>query len=214
VGNLIDRDVLISLLGRPPISDSPVNEDSEVGLTHGLVVTGYGGDRMSVEVSLTKPVGMEPKLTLTGAVGPVLNESVQTALTCVRRLLDSKGIDSRFDVHVHLPQAAIPKDGPSAGITVSIALFSAFTGRSVRRDVAMTGEVTLRGQVLPVGGLREKLLAARRYGYATVLFPGSQQQEVDAMPEEVKEGLELCPVHMLTEGIEIALTYMNTVSLR
>jgi ATP-dependent Lon protease len=211
---VIDRDTLVQLLGRPPISASPVNEESEIGLTHGLVVTGYGGDRMPVEVSLTKPLGTDPKLTLTGAVGPVLQESVQTALTCVRRLLDTKGIDSRFDVHVHLPQAAIPKDGPSAGLTVSIALYSAFTGRAVRRDVAMTGEVTLRGQVLPVGGLREKILAARRYGYATVLYPGSQQPEVDGLPSDIRDGLELCPVHMVNEGIEIALTYAQTVSMR
>jgi ATP-dependent Lon protease len=213
IPTIIDVEELRDLLGQPPISPSPVNESPEIGTSHGLVVTGYGGDRMQVEVSLTKPIGPEPKLTLTGAVGPVLNESVQAALTCVRRLLDQKGIDSRFDVHVHLPQAAIPKDGPSAGVTVAIALYSAFTGRAVRRDVAMTGEVTLRGHVLPVGGLREKILAARRYGYRTVIFPGSQESEVSSLPTEVYEGLLLQPIHEITEGIEVALDYAQTVNI-
>ena len=196
---------LISLLGEPPYLDSPVNIDGEVGTAHGLVVSGVGGDRMVVEVSLHRPIGSEPKLKLTGGAGKVMQESVEAALTCVRAVLDQKGIDSRFDVHVHLPQAAIQKDGPSAGLTVAIALFSAFTGRLIRRDVAMTGEITLRGHVLPVGGLREKLLAAARFGYKTVLYPASQEKEVSILLNSTLQAINAVPIAHFSDSLEYSL---------
>jgi ATP-dependent Lon protease len=196
---------LISLLGEPPYLDSPVNIDGEVGTAHGLVVSGVGGDRMVVEVSLHRPIGNEPKLKLTGGAGKVMQESVEAALTCVRAVLDQKGIDSRFDVHVHLPQAAIQKDGPSAGLTVAIALFSAFTGRLIRRDVAMTGEITLRGHVLPVGGLREKLLAAARFGYKTVLYPASQEKEVSTLLNSTLQAINAVPIAHFSDSLEYSL---------
>ena len=210
----LTRAHVINLLGLPQIPSTKISTSEEIGIVNGLVVAGYGGDHMQVEVSITKPIGSEPKLMLTGSVGPVLQESVQTALTSVRLFLDARGIDSRFDVHVHLPQAAIPKDGPSAGLTVAVALFSAFSGKAVKPKVAMTGELNLRGQVLAIGGLREKLLAAKRYGYETVLIPGSQKDEWEALPEEVYAGINVCPVEGLGDALQIVLVQAQTVSIR
>lgn len=209
---IIDAEALVKLLGPAPI-DHQVSHASQIGTAHGLVVTGYGGDVMQIEVGLARPLGTEPKLTLTGALGPVMQESVQTALSFVRSQLDTRQIDSRFDVHVHLPQAAIPKDGPSAGITLAIALFSAFTGRPASGKVAMTGEITLRGQILPVGGLREKILAAKRFGYATVLYPATLQAEVERMSEEVREGIVLKPIKTFDESLDFAFDYAQTVNI-
>lgn len=209
---VIDAEELMRLLGPAPVDDQ-VSHNAQVGTAHGLVVTGYGGDIMQIEVGLARPQGPEPKLTLTGALGPVMQESVQTALTFIRSQLDARQIDSRFDVHVHLPQAAIPKDGPSAGVTIAIALFSAFTGRPASGNVAMTGEITLRGQVLPVGGLREKILAAKRFGYSTVLYPAPLQAEVERMSEEVREGIKLHPIARFEQALEHAFDYAQTVSI-
>ncbi len=214
IPKVLGRTELIEILGLPQITLSEISNSEEIGMTNGLVVAGYGGDHMQVEVSITKPIGTEPKLVLTGSVGPVLQESVQTALTCVRSLLDSKGIDSRFDVHVHLPQAAIPKDGPSAGLTVGVALFSAFSGRSVRAKVAMTGELNLRGHTLAIGGLREKLLAAKRYGYKIVLFPAAQIAEFNALPDEIRSGLNVFPVATIEDALDACLVQAQTVSIR
>ena len=210
--SIIDAEQLVHLLGPAPV-DSYISHAPEIGTAHGLVVTGYGGDIMQVEVGLARPLGSEPKLTLTGALGPVMQESVQTALTFVRSQLDSRQIDSRFDVHLHLPQAAIPKDGPSAGLTIAIALFSAFTGRPASGTVAMTGEITLRGQVLPVGGLREKILAAKRFGYTTVLYPAALQSEVERMSEEVREGITLKAIEKFGQALEYTFGYAQTVSI-
>jgi ATP-dependent Lon protease len=210
----LSKEMLIEVLGLPQISVSDISDSEEIGIVNGLVVAGYGGDHMQVEVSLTKPSGAEPKLTLTGSIGPVLQESVQTALTCVKSYLDDRGIDSRFDVHVHLPQAAIPKDGPSAGLTVAVALFSAFAGRAIKPKVAMTGELNLRGHALAIGGLREKLLAAKRYGYQTVLIPASQKSEFEALPIDVHAGLNVCPVANLGEALQECLVQAQTVSIR
>ena len=210
----LNRAELIELLGLPQIPIADIGDSEEIGIVNGLVVAGYGGDHMQVEVSLTKPIGNEPKLMLTGSVGPVLQESVQTALTCVRSFLDARGIDSRFDVHVHLPQAAIPKDGPSAGLTVAVGLFSAFSGRAIRSKVAMTGELNLRGHTLAIGGLREKLLAAKRYGYETVLYPRCQRAEFEALPTEVWAGINVCPVGDLEEALQACLVQAQTVSIR
>ena len=210
----LSKSELTELLGLPQTAFQELGTAEEIGIVNGLVVAGYGGDHMQVEVSLTKPIGAEPKLMLTGSVGPVLQESVQTALTCVRSTLDARGIDSRFDVHVHLPQAAIPKDGPSAGLTVAVGLFSAFAGRAIRAKVAMTGELNLRGHTLAIGGLREKLLAAKRYGYETVLYPECQRAEFEALPTEVWDGINVCPVSDLEAALQACLVQAQTVSIR
>jgi ATP-dependent Lon protease len=210
--SVIGVDELANLMGPAPI-DMQGSHASQVGPAPGLVVTGYGGAIRQVDVGLARPLGQEPKLTLTGALGPVMQESVQTALTFVRSQLDTRQIDSKFDVHLHLPQAAIPKDGPSAGITIAIALFSAFTGRPASGKVAMTGEITLRGQVLPVGGLREKILAAKRFGYDAVLYPAMLQGEVERMSVEVLEGITLHPVSRFEEALEHSFNYAQTVSI-
>jgi ATP-dependent Lon protease len=210
----LSKSELVNLLGLPQIAVAELSDTEEIGIVNGLVVAGYGGDHMQVEVSLTKPIGSEPKLMLTGSVGPVLQESVQTALTCVRSFLDARGIDSRFDVHVHLPQAAIPKDGPSAGLTVAVGLFSAFSGRAILSKVAMTGELNLRGQTLAIGGLREKLLAAKRYGYQIVLIPASQRDEFEALPTEISDGITIHPVANLEEALQKCLVQAQTVSIR
>lgn len=197
----------------PAPTDGSGQFSAQIGVSHGLVVTPFGGDRMLIEVSLTKPLGTEPKLTLTGALGPVMQESVQTALTCVRRLLDAKQVDTRFDVHVHLPQAAIPKDGPSAGVTLACALYSAFVGKPISGSVAMTGEITLRGKLLPIGGLREKILAAKRYGYAKVIFPHCQESEALRLPQEVREGIDLVPCNDLETALGVVVDHAQTVSI-
>lgn len=192
-------------LGTPFFEDRQSVRESESGTAYGLVVSSYGGDGIAIEVSLHRPVGSSPALTITGGAGKVMEESISTALTCVRALLDQKGVDSRFDVHVHLPQAAIKKDGPSAGVTIATALFSAFTGRKIRGDVAMTGEITLRGRLLPVGGLREKILAADRAGFSIVLYPASQLETVSKIALEVQSEMKCIPIEQLQESFQYSI---------
>jgi ATP-dependent Lon protease len=192
-------------LGEPYFEDRKSHRECESGTSYGLVVSSYGGDVIAIEVSLHRPVAASPSLMITGGAGKVMEESISTALTCVRAILDQKGVDSRFDVHVHLPQAAIKKDGPSAGITIATALFSAFTGRKIRNDVAMTGEITLRGRLLAVGGLREKILAADRAGFTTVLYPASQKETVQKIMKEVHSEMQCVPIESLSESFAYSI---------
>lgn len=205
----IDQVSLRTYLGEPIFEDRKANRESESGTAYGLVVSSYGGDEIAIEVSLHRPVGGTPSLTITGGAGKVMEESISTALTCVRALLDQKGVDSRFDVHVHLPQAAIKKDGPSAGITIATALFSAFTGRKIRNDVAMTGEITLRGRVLAVGGLREKILAADRSGYSLVLYPAAQEETVQKIMREVQSNMKCVPIDSLAQSFAFSIQVVD-----
>jgi ATP-dependent proteinase. Serine peptidase. MEROPS family S16 len=149
------------------------------------------------------------KLTHTGSLGDVMQESVQAAMTVVRSRADKLGINSDFyekrDIHVHVPEGATPKDGPSAGIAMCTALVSSLTGNSVRSDVAMTGEITLRGEVLPIGGLKEKLLAARRGGIKTVVIPKENERDLEDIPANVKEDLSIHPVRWIDDVLTIAL---------
>lgn len=200
-------DDLKSLLGLPEFEVQRQKRHSAIGIVHSLVVTNFGGDEMQIEVSVNRPLGTEPRLTLTGSAGQLMEESVRASLTCVRAMLDAKGVETRFDVHVHLPQIAIPKDGPSAGLAVAIALFSVFTGRDIRGDVAITGELNLRGHVLAVGGVREKLMAAERHGYMFALVPPGASQDV---PTNVK----VVEVATLAEALERCLVQAHTVSIR
>ncbi len=186
-------------MGQQQISD-------EIGLANGLAVTSHGGDLLVTEVSIVAGKG---KLVLTGQLGDVMQESAQAAISYIRSRAPSLGIDrdfySRADIHVHLPEGAIPKDGPSAGITICTAMVSALLRAKVRRDVAMTGEITLRGRVLPIGGLKEKILAAHRGGISTVLFPKDNAKDLRDIPKRVLKVLHLVPVGHMDEVLRAAL---------
>ena len=172
----------------------------------GAAVTSVGGDLLSIEVLVMPGKG---DLVLTGQLGDVMQESARAALSYARARTESYGLAADFfdkhNIHVHVPAGAIPKDGPSAGITMATALISALTGRRVRKDVAMTGEITLRGKVLPIGGLQEKTVAAHRGGIKTFMLPKRNAKDLAELPVVVKEGMELIQVASLDEVLDVAL---------
>ncbi len=202
---LIDEKTVAKLLKAPKFKTKSNEVKDNVGVVTGLAWTSVGGDTLPVEVTIMP--GSE-KLTLTGKLGDVMKESAQAALSFVRANAKVFHIDEDFakgkEIHIHVPEGAIPKDGPSAGITMSIALISAASGRAVRGDVAMTGEVTLRGNVLAIGGLNEKLLAAKRHGATAVIVPKDNEKDVDDIAPQVKEGLSIHFVSSVREAIPIA----------
>ena len=177
-----------------------------MGIATGLAWTATGGDIMFIEARAMTGKG---RLTLTGSLGDVMKESAQAALTHSRAKAQAYGIKEDFfathDVHVHVPEGAIPKDGPSAGITMATAMLSVFTNRKVRRSVAMTGEITLRGKVLPIGGLKEKMLAAKRAGITLIICPRLNKKELDDINPTIKRGLEIHLVDDLDEVLKLAL---------
>jgi ATP-dependent Lon protease len=181
-------------------------EKNQVGQVTGLAWTEVGGELLTIEAALAPGKG---KMTQTGSLGNVMQESIQAALTVVRSRAKKLGIDAKFyesnDIHVHVPEGATPKDGPSAGIAMCTALVSALTDIPVRADVAMTGEITLRGEVLPIGGLKEKLLAAQRGGIKTVCIPHDNVKDLVDIPETVKSTLNIEPVRWVEEVLKIAL---------
>ncbi len=197
---------LNEFLGVAKFRDSLANEESEVGLVTGLAWTEVGGSILSTEVQVLDGKG---KLTLTGQLGDVMQESAQAALSYVRSRSQHLGLARDFyrnlDIHVHVPEGAIPKDGPSAGITIATALTSALVKIPVRRDIAMTGEITLRGKVLPIGGLKEKLLAAHRAGIFEAIMPLQNQKDVSELPENLKSVMKLHFVDTMDEVLKIAL---------
>jgi ATP-dependent Lon protease len=178
----------------------------EIGLVTGLAWTETGGDLLNIEVAVLPGQG---KLTVTGQLGEVMQESASAAMTYVRSRSQILGLEKDFyqktDIHIHVPEGAIPKDGPSAGITMATALVSALTKRPVKRDIAMTGEITLRGRVLPIGGLKEKLLAARRGQMKTVLIPSDNFKDLAEIPQEVQAGLSIVAVEHMDEVLCHAL---------
>jgi ATP-dependent Lon protease len=184
-------------------------EYDQVGQVTGLAWTEVGGELLSIEAALVPGKG---KFTLTGQLGDVMKESIQAALTVVRSRAETLGLDEDFsqnvDIHVHVPEGATPKDGPSAGIGMCTTLVSALTNIPVRADVAMTGEITLRGEVLPIGGLKEKLLAAHRGGIKTVIIPEENERDLVDIPKNIKQHLSIKPVRWIDEVLEIALTHM------
>lgn len=200
-----ERD-LQGYLGAPRFDYGMAEERDEVGVATGVSWTPVGGDTISIEVSLMEGRG---GLLLTGQLGDVMKESAQAALSYARSRARQLGIDpTRFektDIHVHVPAGAIPKDGPSAGVTMATALVSALTGREVRREVAMTGEITLRGKVLPIGGLKEKVLAAHRAGISTFVHPRKNEKDLDEIPGKVRRGLRMISVDDLDAVLAIAL---------
>ena len=198
---------LSDYLGPAKWTRTKAEEHDEVGVATGLVWTQIGGDIVSVEA--TKMHG-EGKLNMTGQLQEVMRESVQTAVGYIRSRAESFGLsDNRFeqqDIHIHIPEGAVPKDGPSAGITVATAILSALTGKPVRKDVAMTGEITLRGRVLPIGGLKEKVLAAYRNGIFEIIIPEDNEKDEADIPAEIREGLRFHKVSDMTQVLERALT--------
>jgi len=180
--------------------------DDQIGVVTGLAYTTVGGDTLSIEVSLSPGKG---KLILTGKLGDVMRESAQAAFSYVRSKAEELNINPDFhekhDIHIHVPEGAVPKDGPSAGITMATALVSALTGRPVSRNVGMTGEITLRGRVLPIGGLKEKALGAHRAGLKTVIMPKDKEKDIEDIPNSVREGLTFIPVAHLDEVLKHAL---------
>jgi ATP-dependent Lon protease len=193
-------------LGAPKILPEEILKEDEVGIATGLAWTATGGDIMFIEARAMSGKG---RLTLTGSLGDVMKESAQAALTHSRARAHSYGIKEDFfathDVHVHVPEGAIPKDGPSAGITMATAMLSVFTNRKVRRSVAMTGEITLRGKVLPIGGLKEKMLAAKRAGITVIICPRLNKKELDDINPTIKRGLEVHLVDDVDEVLRLAL---------
>jgi ATP-dependent Lon protease len=182
----------------------------EIGLVNGLAVTMHGGDLLATEVSIVAGKG---KLVLTGKLGDVMQESAQAAISYVRARAPSLGLDrdfySRADIHVHLPEGAIPKDGPSAGITMCTGLVSALLRVPVKKDVAMTGEITLRGRVLAIGGLKEKILAAHRSGITTVIMPKENAKDLRDIPKRVLKALRVVPVEHMDDVLRNALALPN-----
>jgi ATP-dependent Lon protease len=181
-------------------------EHDQIGQVTGLAWTEVGGDLLTIESAVVPGKG---KLTITGQLGDVMQESVQAAMTIVRNRATMLGIEPDFyqkhDIHIHVPEGAIPKDGPSAGIGMCTALVSVLTGIPVRSDVAMTGEITLRGEVLPIGGLKEKLLAAHRGGIRTVLIPEENLRDLAEIPKNIKQNIEIVPVKWIDEVLKTAL---------
>lgn len=192
-------------LGKPVYKPNAANEKPEVGIVRGLAWTSVGGETLEIEVVALNGTG---KLELTGKLGDVMKESARIALTYVRFLVQDEVDEDYFekhDIHIHVPEGATPKDGPSAGITMTTAIYSAVTGKSIRADIAMTGEVTLRGRVLPIGGLKEKLLAAKQAGIKEVLVPKENSRDVDEMETEILEGIILQYVHCVEDVLKEAL---------
>jgi ATP-dependent Lon protease len=202
----VTSQLLLNCLGPPEFTFGLAEEQDEVGVATGLAWTEAGGDTLSVEATIMDGKG---SLSLTGQLGEVMQESAQAALSYARahaRELQISGIDfDKIDIHIHVPEGAIPKDGPSAGITIAAALISALTRRPVRRDVAMTGEITLRGRVLPIGGVREKLVAAYRAGIKTLVLPKKNEKDLADVPKRVLRGLTLVPVERMEQVLAAAL---------
>ena len=193
-------------LGRERYSFTMANEQDEIGIVRGLAWTSAGGDTLEIEVNVMPGKG---EFALTGQLGDVMKESARAGISYIRSIGRSYNIEDTFfkehDIHIHIPEGAVPKDGPSAGITMAPAMLSAIIQRPVRADLAMTGEITLRGRVLPIGGLKEKLLAAKSAGIHTVLVPKKNEEDVEEISQEIKKGLEIVPVETMEEVLGRAL---------
>lgn len=204
--NVTDRNIQ-KFLGKEKYTYQMANTAPEVGIVRGLAWTSVGGDTLQIEVNVMPGNG---ELMLTGQLGDVMKESARAGISYIRSVSGKYGIAEDFfekhDLHVHIPEGAVPKDGPSAGITMATAMLSAVTDKKVRADLAMTGEITLRGRVLPIGGLKEKLLAAKSAGIRTVLVPKENVADVEELSSEITKGLEIIPVENMDEVLERALT--------
>jgi ATP-dependent Lon protease len=202
----IGPDQVRDMLGPIKFRQQGVAAESEIGLATGLAWTEVGGEVLQIEATLVKGRG---KVTLTGKLGEVMQESAQAALTCIKSRAERLGMSLDFirkrDLHIHIPEGAIPKDGPSAGITMAVAMASALMRVPVNKNVAMTGEITLRGRILPIGGVKEKLLAAHRFGIDTIILPKDNEKDLPEVPEEIRSGLTINLVETIDEVIALAL---------
>ncbi|MBP5660109.1 MAG: endopeptidase La, partial [Lachnospiraceae bacterium] len=198
---------LEEMLGKPKYRADSKNKKDEIGIVRGLAWTPVGGTTLSVEVNIMPGKGA---MELTGQMGDVMKESALAGLSFIRSVASKYKIEPSFfeehDIHIHIPEGAVPKDGPSAGITMATAVMSAITGTPVSRNLAMTGEITLRGRVLAVGGLKEKILAAKTAGIKTVLVPLENKADIEEISEEIKDGMELIYISSMKEVLEIALS--------
>ncbi|HYV06188.1 MAG TPA: S16 family serine protease, partial [Blastocatellia bacterium] len=203
---MVDGNLVKELLGPTRFRPQSLAATNEIGLSTGLAWTDVGGEVLHIEATLIPGRG---NITLTGKLGEVMQESARAALTCVRSRATELGISpdfhKKYDLHLHVPEGAIPKDGPSAGIAIATAMVSVLTNVAIRRDVAMTGEITLRGKVLPIGGVKEKLLAAHRAGITTIVLPKENGKDLVELPEDVKEALSIHQVEFVDEVWRIAL---------
>ena len=201
----ITKENLSEYLGREKYTCEMANSSDEIGIVRGLAWTSVGGDTLQIEVNVMPGKG---ELLLTGQLGDVMKESAQTGISYIRSVGKSWQIADDFfekhDLHVHIPEGAVPKDGPSAGITMATAILSAVIKKKIRADLAMTGEITLRGKVLPIGGLKEKLLAAKNAGIHTVLIPEHNQADVEEFSSEITGGLSILPVKNMDEVLREA----------
>jgi ATP-dependent Lon protease len=198
---------LEEFLGKPRFHYGQAEAEDQVGVATGLAYTTVGGDTLQIEVSLSPGKG---KLVLTGKLGDVMKESAQAAFSYVRSKTKELGIDEdfheKYDIHIHVPEGAVPKDGPSAGITIATALVSALTGKAIRKEVGMTGEITLRGRVLPIGGLKEKSLAAHRAGLTKIIIPKDNEKDIEDIPETIRNDLNFVSVSHVDEVLSHALS--------
>ncbi len=202
----ITENRLEKLLGKEKYNYDIINENDEVGIVRGLAWTSVGGDTLQIEVNIMPGKG---EFQLTGQLGDVMKESAQAGISYIRSVSEQYRIDKEFfkeyDIHIHIPEGAVPKDGPSAGITMATAMLSAITKRKVRKDVAMTGEITLRGRVLPIGGLKEKILAAKNAGITTICVPKKNEPDIAEIAQEIKKGLEIVFVENMEQVLETTL---------
>jgi ATP-dependent Lon protease len=203
---VINQPTITEMLGPPKFRDTDLDKQNEVGATTGLAWTEVGGSILTTEATVMEGRG---KLTTTGKLGDVMQESAQAAMSYVRSRAQYLGLPKDFyrhlDIHVHVPEGAIPKDGPSAGITIATSICSALTGIPVRCDIAMTGEITVRGRVLPIGGLKEKLLAAHRQGIREVVLPKENERDLTDIPENVRQEMKLNFAFSMDEVLKVAL---------
>jgi ATP-dependent Lon protease len=208
---IIDREKLETYSGVRKYDYGKAQEENMIGQVNGLAWTSVGGELLTIEAIAVEGKG---KTIKTGSLGDVMQESIQAAFTVVRSRAQALGLDTnfheKFDLHIHVPEGATPKDGPSAGVGMCTALVSVLTQIPVRADVAMTGEITLRGQVLRIGGLKEKLLAAHRGNIKTVIIPEENERDLAEIPDNIKADLEIIPVRWIDQVLEIALQYMPT----
>jgi len=209
----ITPDEVVKHLGPPRYLSEERSGANEIGCVNGLAWTPYGGEILHVEATT---MGGKGSLTLTGQLGDVMKESAQTALSFARAQALELGLGTEFyanrEIHIHVPSGAVPKDGPSAGVTMACALVSLVSGIPVRHDVAMTGELTLRGKVLPIGGLKEKLLAASRAGLRTVIIPASNSPELSEIPDHVRSKIEIVQAKTMQDVLAVALVRPPTAA--